>query len=163
MKMNANTKFIPVACIVRADLHGNFLGWISWQSNFIMYDFFVEGHISRRKLIFIISMTALGIVLTTLSVIIYTSKMRMIRRKKATKKSHRQEASQLPMWETPMNSNRYLLDKFDDAPTSPGKGPDLPIFALAVVRAATNDFSLANKLGEGGFGAVYKVKISWFG
>lgn len=125
-----------------------------------MYDFFVEGHISRRKLIFIISMTALGIVLTTLSVIIYTSKMRMIRRKKATKKSHRQEASQLPMWETPMNSNRYLLDKFDDAPTSPGKGPDLPIFALAVVRAATNDFSLANKLGEGGFGAVYKVKIS---
>ncbi|XP_044473363.1 G-type lectin S-receptor-like serine/threonine-protein kinase At4g03230 [Mangifera indica] len=63
------------------------------------------------------------------------------------------------MWETPMNSNRYLLDKFDDAPTSPGKGPDLPIFALAVVRAATNDFSLANKLGEGGFGAVYKGKL----
>lgn len=80
-----------------------------------------------------------------------------------TKKDHKHEDLQLPQWETPMNSNRHLLDKFDGAlvsPTSPGKGPDLPIFALGVVRTATDDFSLANKLGEGGFGPVYKVIIS---
>lgn len=31
-------------------------------------------------------------------------------------------------------------------------------FDFATVRVATNNFSDANKLGQGGFGAVYKVK-----
>ncbi|XP_031280049.1 G-type lectin S-receptor-like serine/threonine-protein kinase At4g27290 [Pistacia vera] len=81
---------------------------------------------------------------------------------KGTKKGHKHGDLQLPQWETPMNSNRHLLDKFDDAlvsPKNPGKGPDLPIFALGVVRTATDDFSFANKLGEGGFGPVYKGKL----
>ena len=33
-------------------------------------------------------------------------------------------------------------------------------FDFATVRVATNNFSDANKLGQGGFGAVYKVKSS---
>ncbi|XP_011003374.1 PREDICTED: G-type lectin S-receptor-like serine/threonine-protein kinase At1g11410 isoform X1 [Populus euphratica] len=33
---------------------------------------------------------------------------------------------------------------------------DLPLFDLSVIAAATNNFSGANKLGEGGFGSVYK-------
>jgi serine/threonine protein kinase len=33
---------------------------------------------------------------------------------------------------------------------------DLPIFDLATIASATNDFSFQNKLGEGGFGPVYK-------
>ena len=36
---------------------------------------------------------------------------------------------------------------------------DLPSFHLSVIVAATNNFSNANKLGEGGFGAVYKVRL----
>lgn len=36
---------------------------------------------------------------------------------------------------------------------------DLQIFDLSTVIAATEDFSHANKLGEGGFGSVYKVKL----
>jgi len=32
-------------------------------------------------------------------------------------------------------------------------------FSLENIRAATNDFSSANKIGEGGFGPVYKVFI----
>jgi hypothetical protein len=33
----------------------------------------------------------------------------------------------------------------------------LPLFSFVSVSAATNNFSDTNKLGEGGFGPVYKV------
>ena len=36
----------------------------------------------------------------------------------------------------------------------------LPFFSLASVSAATNNFGVENKLGEGGFGPVYKVEFS---
>lgn len=36
---------------------------------------------------------------------------------------------------------------------------DLPFFTLNEIAAATDNFSLANKLGEGGFGSVYKGRL----
>lgn len=36
-------------------------------------------------------------------------------------------------------------------------GPDLPMFNFNSVAAATDNFSEENKLGQGGFGPVYKV------
>lgn len=36
---------------------------------------------------------------------------------------------------------------------------DLPLFEFHVISDATNSFSLANKLGEGGFGAVYRGRL----
>ncbi|KAL5999332.1 hypothetical protein ACLOJK_040792 [Asimina triloba] len=46
---------------------------------------------------------------------------------------------------------------FFDAPTLGEKhGLELQVFNLATISAATNNFSSANKLGEGGFGPVYK-------
>jgi hypothetical protein len=38
-----------------------------------------------------------------------------------------------------------------------GKKCELPLFSFETVAAATGDFSADNKLGEGGFGHVYKV------
>ena len=35
---------------------------------------------------------------------------------------------------------------------------DLPLMDLASIHAATDNFSKANKLGEGGFGPVYRVR-----
>ena len=32
-------------------------------------------------------------------------------------------------------------------------------FDFGTIRVATNDFSEANKLGQGGFGSVYRVRI----
>lgn len=34
---------------------------------------------------------------------------------------------------------------------------ELPLFDFGTITFATNDFSNDNKLGEGGFGPVYKV------
>uniref|UniRef100_A0A2C9U4Q8 non-specific serine/threonine protein kinase n=1 Tax=Manihot esculenta TaxID=3983 RepID=A0A2C9U4Q8_MANES len=39
------------------------------------------------------------------------------------------------------------------------ESPDLPIFNLRAVSAATNNFSPVNKLGKGGFGTVYKGQL----
>ncbi|KAJ8763695.1 hypothetical protein K2173_003167 [Erythroxylum novogranatense] len=38
-----------------------------------------------------------------------------------------------------------------------GNCQDLPVFDLNSIASATNNFSVVNKLGEGGFGPVYKV------
>lgn len=38
---------------------------------------------------------------------------------------------------------------------------ELPLFDFSVIANATSDFSMNSKLGEGGFGPVYKVKISF--
>ena len=35
----------------------------------------------------------------------------------------------------------------------------VPFFSLATIATATNNFSSTNKLGEGGFGLVYKVNL----
>ncbi|KAL5839774.1 hypothetical protein ACOSQ4_012382 [Xanthoceras sorbifolium] len=39
------------------------------------------------------------------------------------------------------------------------KEPDLPLLDLRTIAAATNNFSSENKLGEGGFGSVYKGQL----
>ena len=38
-----------------------------------------------------------------------------------------------------------------------GNNPDFTFFNYSQVLDATNDFSVENKLGQGGFGPVYKV------
>ena len=45
-------------------------------------------------------------------------------------------------------------NRFDES----GTNAELPYFDLSTIVAATENFSFANKLGEGGFGTVYKVK-----
>ncbi|GAB4826685.1 hypothetical protein Ancab_033581 [Ancistrocladus abbreviatus] len=40
------------------------------------------------------------------------------------------------------------------------EGQNNPFFSLLTIHVATDFFSDANKLGQGGFGAVYKVKLS---
>jgi hypothetical protein len=40
-----------------------------------------------------------------------------------------------------------------------GRDLELPFFNLSTIIDATNNFSNDNKLGEGGFGPVYKVNM----
>ena len=34
---------------------------------------------------------------------------------------------------------------------------ELPVFELSAIVSATNNFAIDNKIGEGGFGPVYRV------
>ncbi|XP_058224730.1 cysteine-rich receptor-like protein kinase 10 isoform X2 [Rhododendron vialii] len=50
---------------------------------------------------------------------------------------------------------RTTLQLFDER----GADADLPLFDLITIVTATDNFSLANKLGQGGFGPVYKGRL----
>ena len=52
--------------------------------------------------------------------------------------------------------NKGMIDQNID-----GQNEDLelPFYSLATIAIATNKFSSNNKLGEGGFGPVYKVTL----
>ena len=39
--------------------------------------------------------------------------------------------------------------------------PDLLIFYLSCIIAATENFCVSNKLGQGGFGSVFKVQLQF--
>ena len=53
----------------------------------------------------------------------------------------------------------YELSEANKLWRGENKEVDLPMFSFASVSAATNNFSIENKLGEGGFGLVYKVRL----
>ncbi|KAD6453717.1 hypothetical protein E3N88_08423 [Mikania micrantha] len=57
---------------------------------------------------------------------------------------------------------KQLLELMDSSNTKRGgrKGSDLVVFSFADIVTATNDFTEVNKLGQGGFGPVYKGKLS---
>ncbi|KAL8238953.1 hypothetical protein R6Q59_015520 [Mikania micrantha] len=58
---------------------------------------------------------------------------------------------------------KQLLELMDSSNTKRGgrKGSDLVVFSFADIVTATNDFTEVNKLGQGGFGPVYKVFVSF--
>lgn len=51
----------------------------------------------------------------------------------------------------------YLMDQDDQFGEDDKKDIDVPFFELESIVAATDNFSQAHKLGQGGFGPVYKV------
>ncbi|KAI9105157.1 hypothetical protein K1719_022686 [Acacia pycnantha] len=61
-------------------------------------------------------------------------------------------------------SKTFFNYNFENSPSmddfSSGKNLDLPLFDLIDIAAATENFSDANKLGQGGFGSVYKGLLS---
>ena len=54
---------------------------------------------------------------------------------------------------------KYELSEANRQWRAEKKEVDLPMFSFASVSAATNNFSVENKLGQGGFGPVYMVRL----
>ncbi|KAH7844506.1 hypothetical protein Vadar_028799 [Vaccinium darrowii] len=62
---------------------------------------------------------------------------------------------------TSIGAGNNTLTEASESPNTRKKEIDLPRFSFASVSAATDDFSNENKLGEGGFGPVYKTWDLW--
>ncbi|KAK1261044.1 G-type lectin S-receptor-like serine/threonine-protein kinase B120 [Acorus gramineus] len=73
--------------------------------------------------------------------------------------------------EFPSNDNSQQISLFDQSTSNTtgeyflgegtkGSCPDLSLFNFAAIEAATRNFSDSNKLGQGGFGPVYKGKMN---
>jgi len=63
-----------------------------------------------------------------------------------------------------LNSSTYTLSERSDFSIKSYQNSamevgdmDLPVFDLSTIAKATNKFTLKNKIGEGGFGSVYRV------
>ncbi|KAH6775705.1 S-locus lectin protein kinase family protein [Perilla frutescens var. hirtella] len=93
----------------------------------------------RRKREILIITLSLVISILVICLVLYSKK-----RKKAD--------HQLP--ETDRSNLNYVDNHPDES--CPNKDIELPLFDLATLMKATDSFSLNNKLGEGGFGPVYK-------
>ncbi|KAK9924642.1 hypothetical protein M0R45_032997 [Rubus argutus] len=105
---------------------------------------------SNRKLSFFLIIVAvlIGVILLACIISIY------IWRKKMTKKQDQISRTQL-------DSERRVQELIDTSEFTEGdeKGIDVPFFDLQSILEATDNFSDANKLGQGGYGPVYKGKF----
>ncbi|CAA3027855.1 G-type lectin S-receptor-like serine threonine-kinase At4g27290 isoform X1 [Olea europaea subsp. europaea] len=92
----------------------------------------------KRKVLEVGLSLSIGMVLLGLSLMLY------LRRRKI--RNHR------------LRTGRRLEDKFIDRKNDASQNEDieLPLFDLYTIIKATDNFSINNKLGEGGFGPVYK-------
>ncbi|KAF9588226.1 hypothetical protein IFM89_008626 [Coptis chinensis] len=151
------------------------LGCLTWEENMVDIQTFendgedlyirlnkldLKGRMNR-KLLWIFVIIGLALVAASLYAFLTLCKLWRVRRKRISWEKEQSEELRFSDLGTQKNSNRHYLDANElEKGVNKGKGSDLPIFALDMIRLATDDFSLANKLGEGGFGPVYKGKIA---
>ncbi|KAK6154370.1 hypothetical protein DH2020_008618 [Rehmannia glutinosa] len=92
----------------------------------------------KREILIVTLSVVIGILLLSLSVVLYYRKRKKL--------DHEQRETGRPRFD--------YVDNHNDE--SHNKSLELPLFDLSTLTKATDDFSINNKLGEGGFGPVYK-------
>ncbi|XP_050248116.1 G-type lectin S-receptor-like serine/threonine-protein kinase At4g03230 isoform X6 [Quercus robur] len=82
-------------------------------------------------------------------------------RRKMTKRQENRQIDQRNRVQRMLYSESYVQDLIDSGEfqEEDEKGIDVPFYDLESIRVATNNFSDENKLGQGGYGPVYKGKL----
>ncbi|KAK9267018.1 hypothetical protein L1049_007388 [Liquidambar formosana] len=101
----------------------------------------VEDHQSKRRLLVII-LLPIAVVIFILGSLLCYLQMRVLK----TKATENESLSKL-------GGNIEAAENFDN------NTPNLRVFSFANLVAITNNFSMENKLGEGGYGPVYKGEL----
>lgn len=122
-----------------------------------------NGSNKKKQTIIIGVSVSLGSVLICLVLSLYLA----WRKKKRSRKTILGDRNKFFKWsKTIIQVNTLILSKFvgpvqtlDENYTNESRKEDteLSSFALSMISMSTNNFSINNKLGEGGFGPVYKV------
>ncbi|XP_062086978.1 uncharacterized protein LOC133793695 [Humulus lupulus] len=108
-----------------------------------------EGQISKKKLISLATISA-GAILLCIIVLIYFWRRRANKNVNKSKVTTNHLISMVKPPDSPRNVLQFSTQLQE---------PQLPFFDFSSIFAATNHFSISNKLGEGGFGPVYKGKL----
>ncbi|XVE50437.1 hypothetical protein DITRI_Ditri01bG0162400 [Diplodiscus trichospermus] len=104
---------------------------------------------SKRKQKIIISVT-ISVTILPLALLIWQVKMKKYKRRGEDLLSFELSFSPAPTKNEQSDVKRQRKHKNE---------VEIPLFSFSSVSAATNNFSISNKLGEGGFGPVYKGKL----
>ncbi|XP_077245928.1 uncharacterized protein LOC143885616 [Tasmannia lanceolata] len=111
-----------------------------------------EGNDKRPFLMKVTLPIAIGIVLGTASIYCF---WRIVKKTGNRKKMLKMSPSHLGP--SALNVNDFLhVSKYREGREV---GSDIPFFDLGIIAAATENFSDSNKIGEGGFGPVYKGEL----
>ncbi|KAK6918936.1 Bulb-type lectin domain [Dillenia turbinata] len=104
---------------------------------------------NKMVLVLVVTFTSVTIFVVLLGLIYFW------RRRMARRKENREKA--LRLYDCEKRVKEFLdSDQFNEEDK---KGIDVPFFDLEIILEATDYFSDANKLGQGGFGPVYKGKF----
>ncbi|KAJ4976285.1 hypothetical protein NE237_001391 [Protea cynaroides] len=90
------------------------------------------------------------------SLLFAASTYRWLKKRKGIMEMRRQRQHRILSFDFITNKNFSATNELEDN----GTNPELPFIELDVVATATENFSPKNKLGQGGFGAVYKGRLS---
>ncbi|XP_077220110.1 receptor-like serine/threonine-protein kinase SD1-8 isoform X2 [Tasmannia lanceolata] len=152
-----------------ADIRGEGSGCIIWVNDLIDLRQYSEGGQAiyvrlaaselgdkKRKVAIIVSVTLASAMLLLLGWIGYCVWMRKKKKKNGKnagkKRGNGGRSQEVPLFDVPLGAK----EKSDE---SRKEDVELPFFDLVTVASATNNFSDTNKLGQGGFGPVYKGKL----
>ncbi|KAH0703177.1 hypothetical protein KY285_017455 [Solanum tuberosum] len=108
---------------------------------------------SKTKLISII----IGVILAILAVVLAGTCFYLVKRRRRIEKGRNEKSREIQL----LDMIGETLDANDDfGSEKQGRSREFPVVKLDLIRAATQKFSEENKLGEGGFGPVYKGTLA---
>ncbi|XP_042753376.1 G-type lectin S-receptor-like serine/threonine-protein kinase At4g03230 isoform X4 [Lactuca sativa] len=135
-------------------LDGNGVEYFSTETGSIIYSSYGKSkpETEKRLLAIVIVVIVTALVISTFCGISYILFKILVKRSENNQRSIEVQSSDLRRRITD------LLD-LDHSKEDDKEGIDVPYFELESIMTATDDFSEKNRLGEGGFGPVYKGKL----
>ncbi|XP_059304078.1 cysteine-rich receptor-like protein kinase 44 [Lycium ferocissimum] len=110
---------------------------------------------SKTKLISII----IGII-ALLAVLLAGSSFYLVKRRKRVAKEANESSQEIQFLNTVVEALGEDFSNDDFHSENQSRSQEFPVVKLDLIRAATDNFSEENKLGEGGFGSVYKGTLA---